>query len=142
MTFPIFYQGKILFRDGKPAFSINCCCDEDELKSCAECAFADDHPLTDMQFSVGGVIYTQASPSLKTGFLGDCSWEARFSRSDDPLTPEDIGIVYQQSSTNPSIGAWFITSPTGPIMINASPGRCRGVIFANAPGASGSITSG
>lgn len=26
MSFPIFYQGKILFREGKPAFSLACCC--------------------------------------------------------------------------------------------------------------------
>jgi hypothetical protein len=26
MPFPIYYQGKILFRYGKPAFSLACCC--------------------------------------------------------------------------------------------------------------------
>lgn len=35
MTFPIFYQGRILFRNGKPAFSANCCCDVNYThKSC------------------------------------------------------------------------------------------------------------
>lgn len=29
MPFPIYYQGKILFRDGKPAFSLDCCCGDD-----------------------------------------------------------------------------------------------------------------
>lgn len=28
MGFPIFYKKKILFRNGKPAFSIRCCCGE------------------------------------------------------------------------------------------------------------------
>jgi len=26
MTFPVYYRGKILFRYGKPAFSLACCC--------------------------------------------------------------------------------------------------------------------
>ena len=26
MAFPIYYEGKILFRDGQPAFSTDCCC--------------------------------------------------------------------------------------------------------------------
>lgn len=26
MSFPIYYEGKILFRDGEPAFSTDCCC--------------------------------------------------------------------------------------------------------------------
>jgi hypothetical protein len=36
MGFPIFYQGKILFRNGKPAFSIDCCCDG-EPPGCQAC---------------------------------------------------------------------------------------------------------
>ena len=27
MAFPIYYEGKILFRDGQPAFSTDCCCE-------------------------------------------------------------------------------------------------------------------
>lgn len=142
MAFPIFYNGKILFApDGRLAFSLDCCC-EDLINTCADCAFADDHPLTNMVFGVGGVTYTQASASIKTGNLGDCSWEARFSRSDNPGVPADLSISYQQSAGNPFTGAWYINTPTGQVMFSASPGQCRGVINANAPGATGSITSG
>jgi len=34
MGFPIFYNGKILFRNGKPAFSVNCCCDSICINDC------------------------------------------------------------------------------------------------------------
>jgi len=35
MGFPIYYQGKILFRNGKPAFSTRCCCGGDSF--CFRC---------------------------------------------------------------------------------------------------------
>jgi len=34
MGFPIFYNGKILFRNGKPAFSVDCCCDDVQTCDC------------------------------------------------------------------------------------------------------------
>jgi len=34
MGFPIYYRGKILFRNGKPAFSTRCCCDSPCIDDC------------------------------------------------------------------------------------------------------------
>lgn len=34
MSFPIYYQGKILFREGLPAFSTDCCCE-----TCVSCRY-------------------------------------------------------------------------------------------------------
>ncbi len=34
MAFPVFYQNQILFRDGKPATSVKCCC-----RKCRECQY-------------------------------------------------------------------------------------------------------
>jgi len=31
MVFPVFYNGKVLFRDGSPAMSVACCCDNCNL---------------------------------------------------------------------------------------------------------------
>lgn len=30
MPFPIYYNGQILFRNGQPAFSLDCCCGDDD----------------------------------------------------------------------------------------------------------------
>jgi hypothetical protein len=52
MAFPIYLNGKILFRDGLPAFSTNCCCGE-----CIRCQYYY------YEFSIFGDVDWRAGPA-------------------------------------------------------------------------------
>ena len=59
MTFPVFLNGKILFRDGKPAFSTDCCC-----------GGCPDYDLYFMNWEVSQLAQEPENPSFPTS-IGD-----------------------------------------------------------------------
>lgn len=68
MAFPIYRNGKILFRNGKPAFSTKCCC----KTGC--CTYTGDESVVNLRGDYGDIIMTQTGAStLVSGLDGQCA---------------------------------------------------------------------
>lgn len=65
MPFPIIYQGSILFRDGRPAFSIRCCC-----VPC--CEYTADEVVQNLAGFYGDIELTQIGSSSALLSSGGC----------------------------------------------------------------------
>ena len=101
MGFPIFYQGKILFRNGKPAFSTRCCCDP---SPCVEdCGIFINGVHLDvrtlnlkiMSFShatlQGGLTAAAVDQNGSIEYLGNCQFRMLFS-----ITSVDNGGIPEE----------------------------------------------
>ena len=110
MGFPIFYNGKILFRNGKPAFSTRCCCGEEDT-SCFGCAQD----------------WEQTLVFLIEGFAaGECLECTNWPLSADSgvtinLTDTELCIWYAEGSW-PCGGIWELSVQ---VFGGAGPGQCR-----------------
>lgn len=140
----------VLLRDratGLLARGVNCCCDN-RPRTCFECHFAPDHPLHDGHWTINGRSYTQASAS-NPAVNQECRWEARFfldppfgDYGDGGINFQDIAFEFLSYVGSTRIHSWQANCYDGLILINGSPGQCRGLIPMNAPGVVGSIISG
>ena len=87
MGFPIFYNGSILFRDGKPAFSINCCCG-----NC--CTFTGDETITGVYGTFGDIEMNQSGAgTYRSGATGRCN-------ADNPKFTVVVTLLDQLSGTS------------------------------------------
>jgi hypothetical protein len=95
MGFPIYYKGKILFRNGKPAFSVDCCCDDPCIVNCGA------------EFQ--GVLY-----EVSTLFISPSSNSINWSFNDGitSMVFSQIGLVESLGNCNFRVlGSYIIVEP-------------------------------
>jgi hypothetical protein len=108
MSFPIYYNGKILFVNGMPAFSTNCCCGRrrDDTTCCCGDTIEVEYELYDQtnttliftgSFSWPlGSAWSNPLPSLRVGIgtLNEVSGSYRVTQSGEPnVTCANIGVT-------------------------------------------------
>lgn len=118
MPFPVYYDGKILFRDGKPAFSTDCCCGS----KC--CTYTGDEYIVNLRGDYFDIIMTQTGAStLVSGIDGRCAnvnGGIQFTvpvQLEEALTFESYNTTVTVTLLTPSpVGCrWLVEIPPDPM---------------------------
>lgn len=94
MGFPIYYRGQILFREGKPAFSLACCCD-------------DSICIDDCGVTLNGVLLEVRSLTMEAS--GQFGWS--YDDGIDSFVANQSGPVEHTGGCTFRIPALFIVPP-------------------------------
>jgi hypothetical protein len=112
MGFPIFYQGKILFRQGKPAFSVNCCCEPSPcVEDCGIFINGNHLDVRTLRLKIGsfddsalrgGTSAVAVDPLGEIEYLGNCEFRQLFSvvYGDLPSPVPELHYMYGSVRNN------------------------------------------